>query len=469
MWKTFVLMTIVFTTVISGMLFWQWKAYSKQNDPINEVFEKAVQEITVKSKENKLHVTQRIHGLTKDMEYTVIKPDSLYGWSCKNIHNEPCDSKDENPETFLPIENELIFEYIIPIEAKEQAFLLNEWTTVIPNVKISSTSIIIVDSYRRGGTWVAGTKIKGFKEMDIIDYYYFEGVGAAPSLYWQLEPLLVGDELSKIHLYNSLKKPEININKIPDLTEFPYVSIVFTDLIAEQSGNGIIISNPNIAGDAFIRKLLTYYYEQKLNPSNKQKWITDVLTSISAQLQAETDKGKEVLEEMKKKLTEEELLSFIKLVSGSSEEITFQRLDQFVTKVKGLNTRFFTINAKNTQISVPLMFYDTRKVIVNGIHHKELEILYDEGKSLFPFIETMKALGYEASKLEDGEKILVTKGKNTYRFFLNRNIFIYNEDDYGLFEKPLTNINGQVYMNKQWLEKLFNITIDNDHKISISG
>jgi pantothenate kinase len=83
-------------------------------------------------------------------------------------------------------------------------------------------------------------------------------------------------------------------------------------------------------------------------------------------------------------------------------------------------------------------------------------------QKLFPFVETLSSLGFQVKVLSDNETLLLTKGLNSYRFFVNQNIFIYNEEDYGLLENPLTKINHTIYIDYQWLTSLFNIQIDED-------
>ncbi|WNS77058.1 stalk domain-containing protein [Bacillus sp. DTU_2020_1000418_1_SI_GHA_SEK_038] len=471
MWKTFVLISIVLTTVIGGMLFWQWKAYSKENESTIQTSENAAQEITVKSSERELLITQKVTGLTAGKEYKVDKPESLFRWSCINIRNNPCESSDENALKLIPEQNELVFEYMIPIKKDSKAFLLEDWTISLPEIAVTRSSVIIVDSVKSGGAWVAGAKLKGFKEMDLIDYYYFEGNGGAPAVYWQYEPLQATE--SKNELFTYFGSREINkllISEFQGLKDFPYVSVIFTDQMKEQTSNGLLISKPGIKEDDFKLKMFNYFYEKKFRnlPMDKQ-WVIDALASYSAKLPASTEKGNVVLHEMKIKLTEEELGAFLNTINTSSEPLTIQKLDQFVSEIRGLSTRFFTLNEGKMDSLVPLYFYDPRKVAINGNTITGLEIIFEEGKSMFPFIETMKALDYGVEILADKETILLRKESNTYRFFLNRNIFIYNEDDYGLLEKPLAIINGNIYMSGQWIETLFKVEIEEeDDEIIIS-
>lgn len=466
MWKTVVLISIVLTTVIGCMLFWQWKAYSKQNDSTNETAEKVELEITVKSSENELYVTQKITGITANKEYKIKKPDSLYRFSCLNINNNQCKLSEESSLTIVPEQNELTFEYSIPISKKNKAYFLDDWTAIIPEVTVTRSTIIVVDSKKQDGTWVAGAMMKGFKEMDLIDYYYFEAAGSAPALYWQSEYLERAEDSNEFIQFYSRDKFKNNFypSELKALKFYPFVTVIFTDLHHEQLSKGILITNPNIKPELLKRKLIQYYYEGKLKLPAEQNWILDVLTSYSANLPAVSAKGKEVLQELKSKLTEEELTAWIGFINSSSDSLTIKQLDSYISGLRGLSTRFFTLNSEKLQSLVPLYFYDSRKVKINGDYINGIEVLYEEGKSLFPFVETMKALDFKAEILADKETILLVKGTNTYRFFLNRNIFIYNEDDYGLLERPLSTVNGRIYISKQWIENLFKVSIEEEEK-----
>ncbi|MBU8877697.1 hypothetical protein BGM26_01675 [Bacillus sp. FJAT-29790] len=460
MWRAFILVFMILTTSIGGMLFWQWKAYSKQYIPINENDEKIVQEITVQTSKEELQITQKLTGLTTGKEYRMTIPESLLRWSCIKAKGEGCETKDEH--AFLSENNEIMFEYNISVSNEKKSFLLNDWTTVLPEVEIKSTSIEIIDSVRRKGTWVTGMPLKGHKEMDLIDYYYFTGIGDTPSIYWQLSPLEIKQSHNGIVYYtNQLgSSADYSFNEIKELTNFPSVSVVLSDENAEITGKRIILTH-GIDEEMLKRKLINYFYEEKFKgiPSNEQ-WILDVFTSATANLPAKTEKGKAILLEMNKKLSEEELTLFFKQLNSGPQKLTTQTLDNFMGKLKGYNTRFFTLNKDKSAPFVPLYFSDPRKVTIMGKEKKDIKVMIEEGNMLYPFIDTMRELGFEVKSLADQEMILLTKGSNSYRFYLNRNIFIYNEEDYGLLESPLTNLNGKIYMNKQWIQTIFNISIN---------
>ncbi|WP_102271570.1 stalk domain-containing protein [Cytobacillus massiliigabonensis] len=472
MWRTASLLFVALITAIGAMLSMQWKAYSKQESQIDPA-ETVTQELTVQSSEKDLLISQRISGLTKEKEYKVIIPNELFQWTCVKDNGDLCDSKDENPQTFLPDQNSLVFQYTIPIQKEDASFFLNEWTTKISEVKVRTTDIEIIDTFRRKGTWIAGAPLMGLKEMDLIDYYLFTGMGDAPSLFWQPKALYKSQDSHQIAFYKDKlgKNNEFQFEDLKNLTGFPYLSVVFTNQSGEKTGRGLMITSPIIKKEDLKRKLVGQYYETKLKGiPNKEKWLLDVLTSYTAKLEPETEKGKFILKELNMKLSKEEMKHLFNQVNNESAEITAAKLDGFIYEMKGHHTRFFTLNNSKSVPFIPFYYYDPRSIIINEKEKSDVEAIIKGNLILYPFIDTLKGLGFEVTMLPDHETILVFKDNNSYRFYLNRNIFIYNEEDYGLLENPLTNLNGEYYISKQWLQQLFKVSIDEgaeDIRISI--
>ncbi len=459
MWRTALLIFIALTTSISGMLFWQWTAYSKQNIP-NENVEKVVQEILIKTDKDKLHITQKLIGLTPEKEYLTNVSDNLTDWTCLKEDSEPCDSADENPHTFLSNDDEIQFQYSVLVTEDNNAFLINNWTTLLPEVSVVKTTIEIVDSTKREGTWVAGAPLKGFMEMDLIDFYLFSSLGGTPSLYWQPVPLRNFQTAEGIDYYFSADQKEnsYELNEISSLQEFPYAAVILSDEYNGKDGNGLVFSSTNVTDGELEKELTEYYIEQR--NGFEEKWLIDIFTAYITKQPVTTNRGKAVLEELNAKLSEEEMERFYNHVLATNEYLTTEDLDRLLKKIKGANTRFFTINKDESKPFTPLYFYDTRKVIIANNEDNDIEVIIDKGKKLFPFVDTMTALGFELKLLPDQETILLMKDSNSYRFYLNSNIFIYNEEDYGLLESPLTNISGDLYMNKEWIKTIFKVTFD---------
>jgi hypothetical protein len=460
MWRTALLIFFSLLTCIGGMLFWQWKAFSKQ-DPIHHLDQAAKQEISVYSDSAGLTVTQKVSGLEENKEYSPVVPENIADWSCVKADGSPCAADKSHSNTFSPENSELIFVYKIPVSGDEESFLLNDWTVTLPDIRFSSSSIEIIDEARRAGTWAAGAALDGFEEMNIIDYYYFTAIGSTPSLYWQSSPLS-SSMYNGVMVYSN-KETKVSFPEELGNQELPFTALIMTDLHKEAEGEGILIVPNGLTDIEYKQKVVRSFFLNKFQSLHEGKNIlAEVFTSLIMNLPAQSDKAIAMVQDLKSRLTQDQIAALTKRVR-TMENITAGKLDNSLSETAGYLTSFFSLNSENAD-HVPLYFYDHRKLVLDGKKHDQIELMIENGKRLYPFIETMKGLGYSIEKLPDQESLLVKKGKSSYRFFLDRNIFIYNEEDYGLLERPLVLFNGKIYMEEKWIESLFHLSVDEGEK-----
>lgn len=474
MWKISFTLLILLKSIIGGMLFWQWEAYSEYHASTKEVEEeKVTQKVSVTSKGNQLKVTQLFEGLNSDKEYGVLTPDKIQEWSCLKADGNPCESNDDNPSSYLADANSLTIQYDLDLKEEQSPFLLNHWLVSLSDTNVTHTSIEIIDESRRVGSWVAGLPLKGHNKFELIDYYYFEGAGSNSSLYWQPTPLERGRGEQGIEYYSSgaMDKDSLTINSLKRIPNFTGISIVLTDSFPETNGFGLMITQPNIDNEMIERKLIYNYIMAKADELPlEERWLVDVLTSLITGQESNVPKGQEFLQELKKSLTEEEIEAFTNLVIKETA-LTVQKLDDLLGTITDKGTHFFSLNKNEETKLVPLYYFDPRKVIIEEKLHKDLEVLImNNNTKFYPFIETLTALGFDVKALADKETILLSKENNNYRFYVDENIFIYNEENYGLLENPLTIINGKVYMESDWLKTIFKIDLletKEDIKVSL--
>ncbi|PWW27497.1 copper amine oxidase-like protein [Cytobacillus oceanisediminis] len=468
MWRASLFIFLILSGTITGMLVWQWKAYSEQTGRAEEHTLRATQQINVESLQNELKITQTVTGLIPEKEYRLIIPDSLFQWKCKNGQEKACDSADENPYTFFSNEK-MIFEYVLPINKDKNAFMLNDWTVSISGVEIESSLITISDSFRRKGSWAAGVPLKAQKKMKHIDYYIFEGRENTPSLYWQ-QGDLVKKRTNTVDIYSENQSLNLNFEKLNNLGEIPYLSVVLTDHYQESYGRGILIAGTNTKKEKLEKMLIIQAFEKKFGYLPlKEDWLIDALASHAVEQKAGTEKGNRIFKELEKELAEDELKVFFQDIN-MEESLNTEKLDKQLSDLKGHSTRFFTVNKDLDAPFVPLYFDDGKKVFISGKEQKGFKLIHKNGKKLLPFKAAMEALGFDVRILSGEETMLLAKGNNSYRFYLNRNVFIYNEEDYGLLENPLTVLNGTAFIEIQWLQSLFDVSIEEwDHKIKLTA
>lgn len=469
MWKTSFTIFFLLMFVVGGILFWQWDAYSKQTDsaPKGKMLENVEQQVIVESRKNSIQITQTLFGLTSGKEYRVSIPEHIKNWTCINEDGSECDSQDENPFSFISENGYLTLKFLLPMDKSSNAKLYKNWIASFPDVVISNSLIEIVD-YKREGSWVSGLPLKGYRELDIINYYVFEGELAKASLYWQSDKLNLIKDLDYIAYYSEKATNDLNnlfntVNDHIDPSTLGPFSVVFTDQFKETSGQGMIIAKPTIKKSTLERKIVYASLENRFETLPKEeKWIIDAFASLTIGKSSKFPKGNELIAALQKNLTDEELLSFTKLIWKEPTLIHSKKLDKYLGEIKGMGTHFFTLNKSEKTKFISLYFYDLRNVMVQEKIQKNMNVVYRENQKLFPFLETMGKLGFDVQVLSDEETLLLNKGNNRYRFYLNQNIFIYNEEDYGLLENPLLNLNGIIFMEEKWLQKLFNVSVEED-------
>ncbi|QVY63168.1 stalk domain-containing protein [Cytobacillus gottheilii] len=460
MWRAFLLIFLILSASISGMLFWQWEAFSEQKDPDSSESSNIKQELSVYTKGNELSVQQTISGLTEGERYEAVVPQKLFNFQCTNTDGNPCKAEGDQPYFYTSENGELNFSYTIPVGKRGSSLLVDQWTVSLADIVLSETRMEVTESVNRAGSWMSGLPLQGHIEKEYIDFFSFAGSGDATALYWQAAPLNYFETKAGFNYYadSSIFEPS-SFKVISELNDFKRHSIVVTDQHKEFEEDSFIIVNKSITDEALQLKLLTHYFEHKFASLElKENWLADVFIAYSLGKEAQTARGKAVLTEMNEKMTENELDLFFSSVHNEPDALTTEKLDQALTKIMGFRTSFYTLNSKSDDF-IPLFYYDDRKLIVNG-EEKDNKVIYEGTRRLFPLKETMEYYGYNVQYLPDQETVLIQNKEQSYRFYLNKNIFILNEDNYGLLQNPLTAMYGSIYMEKQWLDSIFNIQID---------
>ncbi|MBG9445330.1 stalk domain-containing protein [Cytobacillus firmus] len=457
MWKASLFIFLILSGIISGMVLWQWQAYS--DHAIAKKSSRAItQEIIVETHPKELKITQKLNGLVARKGYRLDIPDTLFKWNCKTGTGKACDSADESHYTFFSADDQMIFEYTVPINEKKKAFLLTDWFVKIPGIKAEGLSISISDSFKREGSWAAGIKLKAQKKLDHIDYYYFEGYGNVTSLYWQAEPLLK-TAINNTDAYTAgIRAASLDFKKLNDIGNVPFMSIILTDRYPEYMDENILIAPPHIKVGELEKKLIALQFKRKF-ADGYPDWIIDAFAAGLLDLKPGSTKGRIALKELQGELTEDELKNYLINVF-QADSLDAEKLDKLLGNAKGLHTQFFTMNINNEAPLAPLYFQEEKNLWVSGAEKASINLVYRDGKIFLPFTAAMQALGYEVKVLSGEETLFVSKGKNSYRFYLNKNVFIYNEEDYGLLMNPLTRQNGTVWMEIQWFKALFGVTAE---------
>src|SRR5690606_36354670 len=184
--------------------------------------------------------------------------------------------------------------YTVPINERSKALLLTDWFVKIPGLKAEGLSISISDSIKREGSWAAGIRLKAKKKLDHIDYYFFEGSGEIPSLYWQGEPLLK-TSINNIDAFTAdSQEASLDFKKLNDLGKFPFMSIILTNLYPEYRDEHILIASPHIKTNELEKKLIALQLH-RLFAGDTSAWIIDALTAGVLDAKPESAKAAKAL------------------------------------------------------------------------------------------------------------------------------------------------------------------------------
>jgi len=465
MYKKSILLLVFLLAITSGLLIWQWEMYSENTkENLENQMEQAVQHITIESAGKELKITQTVTGLWEDKEYQIVRPDNLFRWQCIDEQEGNCKSFSQELHTFLADTGEFRFTFVIPIQ-QQSAFLLTDWTTIIKNVDIKETTIDIVEKEKRDSTWVAGLPQTGYEQLSLIDFYSFKGKGGTPAIYWQPESIEKKTLSKSLVLYaNPLFVQSTDYQITASMEQEEFIAIIYTDAVKPYTGQGIKLVSTSSQVEVVERELINEYYLKKfIQLSKDEQWIIDFLTALTLATPPAHPKSEIMLAELSPYFTEKERKSFLQAVQKEKKLINFQMLDQMLGNSKGLKTHFFSANKVEESEWIPLFFIDQRQLIINN-QITSIPIVHRKDKILFPFVETMKAMGFQV-KAEEGI-FYVSNPKEQYIFFLNQPIFTHNGTDFGLLESPLSEEIGDVYITNQTLQTIFRVSIT-ENQLSI--
>lgn len=452
--KVSILMISGLIIIICAVVFWQWQVFSKDSDKAAEPKEELSITAAVKVEANQLRVKQTFQGLDANRKYEALISAQLSEIKCKDAEGNPC----EDAFGKLPKGTDIQFEYVIKSGPGFSLFL-NDWLIVLKDAAVSKSRIEIVDHYNRKGTWASGLPLKGFKQTELLHYYVFEGVNSNPSLYWQEKPLIKLNGQKEIQYYTSQK--EQAIYEFPSLATLAdnHLSVVITDGQRSVHGNGLLLAGNKLTDKEVEQELATALMASKLGTERgREGFILDTLASLVIKREPENAKSKAMAAELKNTLSAEETVDFISYFS-KERQLDASALDEYLSSVKGRNTKFFLQNSTGDQEVFPLLFTDPRSVIVNGKVRDGLEVVVKNDEHLFPLVPTMAALGYKTKLGTDVTVMEISSAGRNYSFNLKNKTFMIDGQNFGLLENPFQYINGEWFLEKRWFHGIFKVKI----------
>ncbi|WP_374056577.1 hypothetical protein [Rossellomorea sp. FM04394] len=447
---------LLMVLISSGILFFQWMGFTTESAEESGAV-KVNQSYFIMHKEKKFLVTQTIQFLsTIPKQITIEWPDGAMDFTCVNDRGENCLTKQNGEFLLSNLHNELqeiTISYSFEQPLETEVMLVKEWHPTLSSVTTINTDIHITEKNFRTGKWIAGYKYASHKKMNYIDYYFFSGGGEPSALYWTRETMMEKKSSTVRMLYDTT-----DIEDIPEasLSSFEgFVTVIISNKIKPYRSPYLIVRNT--ADEELLNEVKGGLLYQQHASADEEVWLKEFIVGISLKKQPLTPKSAWAYKEIMEGLTPPQLDEFKRRIEkDETKSVDAFKLDMTVGAVTGFDSTFFTENTKRKK-NVPMVFKADHPVVINKKSQNLFYISYKQ-KEYIQFPQAVKALGLNIKEIQPNVFFTSMNG-NTFRFYVNEDYFIYNEENYGLLTKPVQSIGGYNYMDVQWFEKLFKVKV----------
>jgi hypothetical protein len=461
---------LIFLGVSGSIVYMQWNDYDQEIR--TKADEPLVHHIVARYNGESLEVQHRLSGIISD-HYEVIIPNIVKNFSCKSIKDQKCVFYRENEKHFIKTKgfDELEMQYSLPLAEKRDVIWLENWSPAFISGQKQQFYLDMIDFTKNDGIWIAGAKLEGQANRDGFTYYAWsqKDIVSVPLYFQSLK--LERTVFENIELYAD---KEIDIEKWKKtkawgIADIPSLTIVVSPLNVKYVSPTLIVM-PEKQSFAAVQAdyVRSYYRSFYFAHSPVQEWVWDFLTAMTLNLEARTPKAKQVLNELNRELTNEEKEKFLEAVlKQKGKELTLPLLDRALGDVRHGSTTFFADNNQGESF-VPLLFTENVSLFVNGKQLKGVSSITRYGEQLLPFAEIMTKLGYQVH--QSGEAVFIDKGYNSWRFFINSNLYRKNDERFNDSAIIIHEINDKLYINVKNIQEWFDIEVkEKDHAIYING
>ncbi|MET3698109.1 hypothetical protein SAMN05877753_10735 [Bacillus oleivorans] len=451
--RFFVSLMFISLIFIGVFLYIQWFDFTKSAEETSQMAEEGlIQTISITREQAILKVEQQVSGINGN-SLSYIVPNGVQDIQCLDEENQPCRLNHNVIEQADAVK----FQYVVPMEGK--TFLFNEWVH-FPDVKISETTVEIIEPLPFKGFWTSTAPLFGHTQQETISYYQFQSDKGSVSLF-RSEELLQMASIGPIQIFGSgsngsLEKSEVEkwVEKFP---QFGQWNIVFSDLSPAYYTKGLLIVPSTTTSEALRTILIrTYIKDSFIVDDTLDPSFSGLIASILLEEEIQSESVYQKLLQNLSEIEREKLQSVV--ISQFTKTITPAWLDEQIFKIKGLKTTFLTDHFEKG-IKGELLFFDPRPVTGFNRSEKEILTLIDNGLRYYPLLETMNLIGYEVNQVPKQKLVEIKKEGHIFQFSTDQPILLENDSRYVLTQFPLSYFNNELFMEEGWLRRLFTLDV----------
>jgi hypothetical protein len=456
--------------VSGGIVYTQWNDY--QHEISTKANEPLVHHIIARYNGGNLEVQHRLSGIISD-NYEIIIPNIARNFSCKSEKEQKCVFYSENEKRFVKTKglDALEMQYSLPLAPKKDVIWLEHWSTSLITGQRQQFHVEMIDFTKNDGIWIAGAKLEGQTRRDSFTYYAWsqKDVVSFPLYFQSMKLNRKVSENIEIYAGKEIDIEQWTKTKADSIADVPSLTIVVSPLnVKYVSPTLIVMSEKDSFASVQADYVRAYYRSLYSFHSPVQEWVWDFLTAMTLNLEATTPKAKQVLNELNSELTSEERVEFLDAVlKQKGKELTLQFLDRTLGNVRHGSTTFFVDNSQRESL-FPLLFKENTLLFVNEQQLKGVFAITRHSEQLLPFVEIMTKLGYQVR--QSGDAVFIDKGYNSWRFFVNSNIYVQGNARFDAPSMIIHKIDNKLYISQKMIQEWFYIEVrERDDAIYING
>ena len=431
------------------------------------------QEIEVMNREDGLHIRHHFTGLS-DARIEIVWPVASINRACYLEDVDSCSRLNENITALEEgDEKSQSISYVIPTQGSMGTSMLYEDIFAsLHNNSVLSTIMHITDEVNLEGLWVNGLEQVGKKQMALVNYSLFKGNGAVTDLYWQQTdpPLRYENEYLTVYGIDSDATIE-QFQKMTDAlisVEAFHSTIVFDGNNEAVDSTRFIVTNESGFAQAAESFLINHLYDHYALPTD-EPWTVELIASLLSGQALGSEITRLAYDQLHKHLTAVQIEQLTAAIRANENDVlTAKLLTELFVEVTGFGTSFFEKNRQATDQLYPFLLKDAKSIFVAGEKRIEQGAIVREGRTLYPVVEIMRALGYDVTW--NDQSLYIDSTEKNYRFPLKQKFYVYNERRFDVLSIPFERFEDEFYFEESVFIRIFHIGIEKkDDRIEVNS
>ncbi|QST01473.1 hypothetical protein IMZ31_07935 [Pontibacillus sp. ALD_SL1] len=448
--------------LLTLLTLYQWSMYTYGDQEADASASSPNANIRVTHEGASAYVEQSFTDV-REGTYSLRIPEGIKNVDCVYEEGKPCLLEKSSTIVTVSANKELHFTYELPFE--DEGWVSGVWfiglersDSLVP----MDMEVSVTEKQPSKWLWLSSYLEVAQIKKDHIDFYQWEEGKVA---YFPLYPIAAEgyteQEKGLITYYSKNRLPEKTLEQIQNMYE--QVSdeplIVMVGSKSKPSRKGFIhVSSLNLHTfkESWYYSLLT----AGSSVPEEMNWLIDSVVAYAANTSPNTEKGKKIKTALTEQLTEKESEKFLTSLSKEEETSIPTYLDNMLGKVKGLETSFFRENMSLETPYIPLYFYETKEIVVNSnpvkVSWRPIKI---NGERFYPLGGLATLIDMDVTGIPSENVYIVKKADDTWRFSLNKQTFIENEESFGIASEVLIQVNKDVYIQERYMKDLLRLDV----------